>query len=337
MPARGRRSLLSTVAVPAVLVLALVTAVGVGSSEVTAGQLLGALLRGLRGEASGALDTIVLQIRLPRALLAALVGGGLGLAGAVYQGVFRNPLADPYLLGTAGGAGFGAALAVVVAGGSSVLAAVGAPLLAFAFAMATVVLVMILAREGGTLPVVRLILAGVVLSSVLTAGTSFLMLAAREQAAGILARLLGGFSFAGWGDVGVVTAFMVPAVVASLLLARALDVLQLGEDGASHLGLPVETVKYVLLAAATLVTAAAVSVAGIIGFVGLMTPHAVRLTVGPRHRPLLAHSLAWGATFMVVADLVARTVIAPAELPVGIITAVVGGPFFLVLLWRRRR
>src|SRR5690606_19689364 len=130
--------------------------------------------------------------------------------------------------------------------------------------------------------------------------------------------------------------FMLPAVGVSLLLARALDVLQLGEEGAAHLGLPVETVKYVLLGTATLVTAAAVSVAGIIGFVGLMTPHAVRLLVGPRHGPLLAHSLAWGATFLVVADLLARTVITPAELPVGIITALAGGPFFLVLLWRRR-
>lgn len=277
----------------------------------------------------------MLNIRLPRALLAALVGAGLGLAGAVYQGVFRNPLADPYLLGTAGGAGFGAALAVV-AGTGSLVTVLGAPLLAFVCALLTVLAVVVLARQGGTLPVVRLILAGVVLSSILTAGTSFLMLAAREQAAGILARLLGSFAFAGWSDVAVVSGFMVPAVVIVLLLARALDVLQLGEEGASHLGLPVETVKYVLLGAATLVTAAVVSVAGIIGFVGLMTPHAVRLTIGPRHRALLGHSLAWGATFVVVADLLARTVITPAELPVGIITALVGGPFFLLLLRRRR-
>ena len=326
---------MAAVAAPLALVLAVVTAVGIGTSEIAPGELLSAIGRGLRGEAAGPLDTIVLRIRLPRVFLAALVGGGLGLAGAVYQGVFRNPLADPYLLGTAGGAGFGSALAVVAAG-STALAAIGAPLLAFTFALATVVLVTLLARQGGSLPVVRLILAGVVLSSILSAGTSFLMLAAREQAVGILARLLGGFSFAGWADVLVVTAFMLPAVAVALALARALDVLQLGEDGASHLGLPVETVKYVLLGAATLVTAAAVSVAGIIGFVGLMTPHAVRLTVGPRHRPLLLHSLVWGATFMVVADLFARTVITPAELPVGIVTALVGGPFFLLLLWRRR-
>ncbi|HZJ08885.1 MAG TPA: iron ABC transporter permease [Trueperaceae bacterium] len=322
-------------AAPALLLVALVVAVATGSSEVTVGQLLGSLGRGLRGEAVGALDTIVLQIRVPRALLAALVGGGLGLAGAVYQGVFRNPLADPYLLGTAGGAGFGAALAAVF-GGSAGFLGLQAPLLAFVFALASVIVVMLLAQQGGALPVVRLILAGVVLSSILGAGTSFLMLAERELTAGILARLLGGFSFAGWAEVAVVTGFMVPAVVVAMSLARALDVLQLGEEGAAQLGLPVESVKYVLLVAATLVTAAAVSVAGIIGFVGLMTPHAVRLLVGPRHRALLVHSLAWGATFMVVADLLARTVITPAELPVGIITALVGGPFFLVLLWRRR-
>jgi iron complex transport system permease protein len=168
----------------------------------------------------------------------------------------------------------------------------------------------------------------------LSAVTSFLMVAEREQAATILNRLLGGFGLASWPDVLVVTLFLVPAAALALVLARGLDVLQLGDRGAGYLGLPVERVRFVLLAGATLSTAAAVSVAGIIGFVGLMTPHAVRLLVGPRHGPLVVLSLVWGAVFMVGADLLARTLIAPVEVPVGVVTAVFGGPLFLVLLRR---
>src|SRR5690606_30179811 len=218
--------------------------------------------------------------------------------------------------------------------GTALTGRLAQPMLAFVLALGTVVFVSLLARQGRSLPVVRLILAGVVVSSMLSAVTSFLMLAAREQAASILNRLLGGFGLATWPDVMVVSLFLVPAAGLAVLLGRSLDVLQLGDRGAAYLGLPVERLRFILLAGATLATAAAVSVAGIIGFVGLMTPHAVRLLAGPRHVPLVTLSLIWGAVFMVCADLLARTLIAPAEVPVGVVTAVVGGPLFLVLLRR---
>lgn len=307
-------------------------AVGVGSVHVPLADMAATLQKALRGEQLVGAEVIVWQMRLPRVLTAALVGGALALAGAVYQGVFRNPLADPYLLGTASGAGFGATLVAALAGAAPLLTQVGAPVVAFLFGLGTVLLVAVLAREGAALPTVRLILAGVVVGSIFTAATSFLMVVSREQAAGMLARLLGGFGFSGWSDVLVLVAFTVPALLLAGAFARALDLLQLGEEGAALLGLPVEAVKYLMLGVATLVTAAAVSVAGIIGFVGLIVPHAVRLALGPGHRRLLPLACTWGAGFMVLADLLARTVVAPVEVPVGIITAVLGGPFFLLLL-----
>lgn len=316
------------------LVVAVLFATLVGSTSIAPAELLASVGRVMRGDDWLPVDVIVFGIRMPRVLLAAAVGGSLGLAGAVFQGVFRNPLADPFLLGTASGAGLGAALAFVAPVGAAVTGRLAQPLVAFVFALSTVVLVSLLARQGRSLPVVRLILAGVVVSSMLSAVTSFLMVAAREQAASILNRLLGGFGLASWPDVLVVTLFLLPAAFVALLLARSLDVLQLGDRGAAYLGLPVERLRFVLLASATLATAAAVSVAGIIGFVGLMTPHAVRLLVGPRHGSLMKLSLVWGAVLMVCADLLARTLIAPAEVPVGVVTAVFGGPLFLALLRR---
>jgi len=316
------------------LVVVALLATLVGSTALAPAELLASFGRVLRGGDRLPIDVIVFGIRMPRVLLAAAVGGSLGLAGALFQGVFRNPLADPFLLGTASGAGLGSALAFVAPVGAALSGRLTQPLVAFVFALSTVVMVSLLARHGRSLPVVRLILAGVVVSSMLSALTSFLMVASREQAASILNRLLGGFGLASWPDVFVVTLFLVPAALLALLLTRSLDVLQLGDRGAANLGLPVERLRFVLLAAATLATAAAVSVAGIIGFVGLMTPHAVRLLVGPRHGALVALSLVWGAVFMVCADLVARTLIAPVEVPVGVVTAVLGGPLFLVLLRR---
>lgn len=331
------------------LVAVLVLAAGVGSVAIPPATVVAVLRDGalglLRGEAPVPLEldgirsvhaTIVWQLRLPRVVLAALVGMALGLAGAAFQGVFRNPLADPYLLGAASGAGFGAATAMVV-GLPLLLGAVAVPLAAFVGAAATVLLVVALAHRGWTLPVVPLILAGVVVGSLLAAGTSFVMLVAREQATGVLTWLLGSLSFASWTHI----ATLAPVVAGSLLglqvSARGLDLLQLGEGSAAQLGVRVELLKWGVVGLATLVTAAAVSVAGVIGFVGLLVPHAVRLTVGPDHRRLLTLAAIWGALFLVAADLVARTLIAPAELPVGVVTAILGAPLFLVLLRRTVR
>ncbi len=328
----GRSQLLILAASAAALAAVIVVAIAVGSVTVTPDVVVSAVRKGLAGERLRPLETVVWQLRFPRVLLAGLVGAGLALAGAVFQGVFRNPLADPYLIGTASGAGFGAVLVMSLGASAPVLAGLGAPAAAFVCALATVLLVVFLARVGGALPTVRLVLAGVVISSLFTAGTSFLLVAAREQAGGILAWLLGGFGFSTWRQVGLMAAVALPALALVGAFSRALDLLQLGEEGAALLGLGVERTKLLLLGVATLVTAAAVSVAGIIGFVGLVVPHAARLALGRPHGRLLPVATLWGAGFMILADLLARQVIAPVEVPVGIVTAIVGGPFFLWLL-----
>lgn len=318
------------------LTLVLLAAIGLGPVALAPDEVLGALLRGLRGETQGTADTIVWQVRLPRALLAAAVGAGLAVAGTAFQAVFRNPLADPYLLGAASGAGFGAAVALTFGATWPWLGALGVAPSAFLAALATITLVLALARRGGRLPTVALILAGVVIGSSLSAGTSFVMLAARERSVGVLTWLLGSFAFADWGDVRRVAPVLLATLAAALAARRPFDLLQLGEAPARSLGVPVEAFKWAVVGIATLLTAVSVAAAGVIGFVGLVTPHAVRLALGPAHGRLLPLAAAWGATFLVLADLLARTVIAPAELPVGILTALVGGPFFLLLLRRGR-
>ncbi|CAN5827168.1 iron ABC transporter permease [soil metagenome] len=326
------------------LLLTVVFAAGIGTVHVPPGGVLAAIGRGLAQTIGAAApgdgatrvaDTIVWQIRLPRVVLAATVGAALALAGAAFQGVFRNPLADPYLLGAASGAGFAAAAAMVYGAGLPLLGGWGVPVAAFVGAAATVVVVVALARRGWSVPVVPLILAGVVIGSSLSAGTSFVLLAAREQAVGILSWLLGSLTFASWDRLAVAAPLVLVAAVVLLACARGLNVLQLGETSAAQLGVPVEALKVAVVAAATLATAAAVSMAGVIGFVGLVVPHAVRLALGPDHVRLLPVAAIWGAAFLVLADLVARTVISPVELPVGVVTALVGAPFFLALLRRR--
>jgi iron complex transport system permease protein len=326
------------------LLVTVVVAAGIGSVHVPPGGVVAAVARGIAGAfgdaaaidpATRVADTIVWQIRLPRVVLAATVGAALALAGAAFQGVFRNPLADPYLLGAASGAGLAAAAAMVYGAGLPLMRGWGVPAAAFVGAAATVVVVVALARRGWSVPVVPLILAGVVIGSSLSAATSFVLLAAREQATGILSWLLGSLTFASWERLAVAAPLVLVAAVVLLASARGLNVLQLGETSAAQLGVPVEALKAAVVAAATLATAAAVSMAGVIGFVGLVVPHAVRLALGPDHVRLLPVAAVWGAAFLVLADLVARTVISPAELPVGVVTALVGAPFFLALLRRR--
>ena len=317
----------------ALLVAVLVFATGVGSTPLSPGEVARGVLHGLTGTLSDTDDTIVWQLRLPRVLLAALVGGSLALAGTAYQGLFRNPLADPYLLGVASGAGLGGAVALTV-GAALPWPLSSPPLMSFVFALLSVGVVFLLARRrGGALPV-SLILAGVVLGSSTTALTSLLMLAERDDAARVLAWLLGSFGLSSWAQLGAVLPFALFAGIIILASAPALNVLGLGDTSAAALGLRVERFRGVLIVAATLLTAAAVAAAGIIGFVGLIVPHALRLAFGPDHRALLPLSVVYGGVFMVAADLAARTLLSPAELPIGVLTALVGGPFFLWLLRR---
>lgn len=290
----------------------------------------------LAGDVPQTWRSIIWEVRLPRVLLAGLAGAVLAMSGATYQAVFRNPLADPYLIGVATGAALGATI-VIVSGAS--LAWYGLsllPMAAFAGALISVVVVYGVARAGGAVPTNTLILAGVAVSSLSTAITSFLMIKNTTNTLMVFSVVLGGFNTATWRDALWVLPYAAPAALVILAHGRILNVLTLNEEQAAHLGINVERTKLLLLGAASLATAAAVSVSGTIGFVGLIVPHAVRLVWGPDNRHLLPMAIVLGAAFLIGADLIARTADQPSEIPVGIITAVCGVPFFLYLLRRAR-
>jgi iron complex transport system permease protein len=283
------------------------------------------------------IETIILEIRLPRVILAGLVGAALAMAGATYQGLFRNPLADPYLIGVAQGASLGAVVGFLLPTTGHSLGIGVIPLFAFVGAIVSTTIVYALARVGKTLPVTTLILAGVALGALLGSIVSYLIISSGEKMHSIIFWLMGSFAFSQWSDVKFVLPYIAVGIGVILLYARPLNIMQLDEEQAQQLGINVERLKLVLLAAATLITAAAVSFVGIIGFVGIIIPHAVRLLWGADHRFLLPLSVLTGAIFLIVADLIARTAQAPAEIPIGVITAICGAPFFLYLLRRRRR
>jgi cobalamin transport system permease protein len=277
---------------------------------------------------------ILWQLRLPRVVLGGLVGAMLAMAGAAYQGVFRNPLADPYLLGAAAGAGLGATLAIGYGPhGSDLLL----PVAAFAGAVAGVAAAYSLGRSAGTRTATSLILSGVAVAAFLTAIQTYVQQRKSETLREVYGWILGRLTTAGWREVLLVVPYALVSAAVLLLHRRLLDVLAVGDDEASSLGLRAARVRLVVVAAATLATAAAVAVSGLIGFVGIIVPHTVRLVAGSSHRLLLPLSLVGGAAFLILADLVARTVTAPAELPIGVVTAFVGAPFFALVLRGSRR
>lgn len=322
------------------LLISLLIAVSVGPvslSPIIVLKVLARHLLGLDAEVEPAFDAIIWQIRLPRVLLAGLVGACLSLCGAAYQGVFRNPLADPYLLGIASGAGL-AQTAVIVFSWGLILGGFDLLILAgFVGAMVSVLAAYGMARVNGQAPSGSLILAGVAISSINVAAISYLMLAHQESASRVLTMLLGSFNSSTWRDLSFMAPYFVPAGLVIFAHGRLLNVMQLGEDEARQAGLETERTRLVLLIAASLATAAAVSVSGIVGFVGLIVPHGVRLLFGPDYRRLLPLSALSGAGFLMLADTCARTLIEPGELPVGVITSFLGVPFFLYLLRRQRR
>lgn len=283
------------------------------------------------------LETIVIDIRLPRIILAGLVGAALAAAGATYQGLFRNPLADPYLIGVAQGAALGAVIGFLLPSGWHGLGFGIIPLLAFTGALMSTTVVYMLARVGKALPVTTLILAGVALGALLSSIVSYLIISSGEKIHGIMFWLMGSFSLSQWSEAIIVSPYVLAGLIVLLLYARSLNLMQLDEEQAQQLGINVERLKLVLLGAATLITAAAVSFVGVIGFVGIIIPHAVRLLWGADYRFLLPLSILTGAIFMILADIIARTALAPTEIPVGVITAICGAPFFLYLLRRRKR
>ena len=280
--------------------------------------------------------TIILTLRLPRTALVLLTGAALGGSGAAYQGLFRNPLADPYLIGVASGAGLGAVLAMNIHWPYTFGALLAVPAAAFIGAILTVFLVYTLARIGKTLPTTNLILAGVAFSAFATAVTSFLMLHSTGELRRAISWLLGGSSTAGWAPVLTILPYLAIGLGILLLSGHALNLLQFGDDQAQQLGLPITRVRTLILLAASLATAAAVSFSGIIGFIGLIVPHLMRLWFGVDYRRLLPLSLLGGAAALLLSDVLARLIAAPQEIPVGIVTALFGAPFFLWVLRRAK-
>ena len=284
-------------------------------------------------------ETILFQIRLPRVIAAALVGSALASAGVLFQGLLRNPMADPYIIGTSAGAAFGATIAMMLPISLAFLSFGLVPIAAFVGALAAVLLVYNLARVGGTTPVVSMLLAGFAVSAMLTAVMFFMVTLSGQTGLlqSIYSFLMGSVSVSGWNKIIVVAPLVIGGIIAARFLAFRLNAFALGEEGAAYLGIDVERDKLLVLALGSLLTAVAVSISGLVGFVGLVVPHAVRLVLGPDHRLLLPAAALFGGAFLVLADLLARTMLAPREIPLGILTAFIGAPFFIYLLRRTRR
>lgn len=295
------------------------------------------LWRTVRGTASSeTFRTILWEIRLPRTALIALVGAALAGSGAAYQGLFRNPLADPYLIGVASGAGLGAIIAMSIEWPYTTLGLLAVPAAAFITSLLTVFLVYTIAHVGGSVPTTNLILAGVAVSSFAVSLTSFLMLRSTGEVRRAIGWLLGGVSLVSWDATLALIPYLALGLTTLVFTGYALNLLQFGDDQATQLGLNVRRAKFIIIVAASLVTAAAVSFAGIIGFVGLIVPHIVRLWWGVDYRRLIPLSILGGASVLLFADVLSRVVIAPQELPIGIVTALAGAPFFLWVLRRSK-
>lgn len=322
----------------ALLVGLLVVSTGMGFIQIPAAAVVKIILNKIFGSPdliSGMneiLPVIVMDVRLPRILSAALVGGGLAMCGVVFQGILLNPLADPYTLGVSAGAAFGAALAILL--NVSALGVYSVPVFAFLGAVATLGAVIYLSTGSGGLSSNNLILSGIIVAAILSAGISFFKYVADEQVAVIIFWLMGSFASKTWGDVGLTAACISAGVSVFLYFARELNLMSLGNQMASSLGVDTRRVTLILLATASVVAAVCVSVSGIIGFVGLLVPHIMRLLSGPDNRRLVPLSFLAGALLLLGADTLTRAVL-PTEIPIGVLTALIGGPFFCYLFRRQ--
>jgi|APSaa5957512622_1039677.scaffolds.fasta_scaffold06344_4 iron complex transport system permease protein len=286
---------------------------------------------------SNSFAAIILAIRLPHTILVALTGAALASSGAAYQGLFRNPLADPYLIGVASGAGLGAVFAMSIHWPNNMLGFYLVPIGAFIGAILTVVLVYNLARVNGLVPLTTLILAGVAVGAFASALTSYLMLRSDLQLHRAISFLLGGSPMTGWNPVKAALPYMVIGMGLLSLSGHMLNVLQFGEEEAKQMGLSVNWAKIFIIIVASLTTAVAVAFSGVIGFIGLVVPHMIRIIWGPDYRRLIPLSILGGASALLMADMLARILLAPSSLPVGIVTALAGAPFFLWILRRAKR
>jgi iron complex transport system permease protein len=324
-------------AAAALLIAALLTGALVGPADLGVFDVLRSLAHRARLPVASPLsdfeETILWDIRLPRVVLGAMVGAMLATAGAGYQGVFRNPLADPYLLGVAAGAGFGATLAVVYTSSQQLL-----PPAAFAGGSLAVLVTYLIGRSAGRDRAgVTFILAGVTVTSFFTAVQTFVQQQHSDTLQEVYSWILGRLPTSGWADVRLLLPYVAVAMVGLLAHRRLLDVLSVGDEEAATLGVNVGRVRLLVVVSATIGTAAAVAVCGLIGFVGIIVPHAIRLLAGPSYRRLLPLSIVVGAAFLVLADVVARTALSPAEIPIGVVTMFCGAPFFAIVLRTARK
>ncbi len=322
-----------------ILLATFVLSVGIGSISIPPVTTLRLLFNSITGNSyitdiPSSLADILLKIRLPHACLILMTGAALSGSGAAYQGLFRNPLADPFLIGVASGAGLGAVVAMSISWPSTLLGLYTIPISAFCGAVITVFIVYQLSRVGKRIPMTSLILAGVATSSFTNALTSLLMLQSDEEIHRALSWLFGGGTVTGWQPVIVMAPYVLIGITCLVYSGHSLNVLQFGEEQAQQLGLSTSRAKFIVILAASLTTATAVAFAGIIGFVGLIVPHLIRILWGTDYRHLIPLSFLGGGSALLIADLLARTMLAPQILPVGIVTALAGAPFFLWILRR---
>jgi iron complex transport system permease protein len=318
---------------------ALIVSTGMGFLKIPAASVVKIVLNRFTGDPgliagmNEIFPVVVMDVRLPRILTAAIVGGGLAVCGVVFQGILLNPLADPYTLGVSAGAAFGASLAILLNVGAFGIYSV--PLFAFIGAAATLGAVIYLSSAGGGLSSSNLILSGIIVAAILSAGISFLKYLADEQVAVIIFWLMGSFASKVWADVALSLGCVTVGLAVFIYHARELNLMSLGSQMASSLGVDTRRVTLVLLVTASLVSAVCVSVSGIIGFVGLLVPHTMRLLAGPDNRRLIPVSLLAGAVLLLAADTLTRAVL-PAEIPIGVLTALIGGPFFCYVFRRHQ-
>ncbi|RKD29090.1 FecCD family ABC transporter permease [Thermohalobacter berrensis] len=280
---------------------------------------------------------IILKLRIPRVLLGVLVGAALSCVGAAFQGMFKNPMADPYIIGISSGAALGASLIIITGLNATIFGIRSVSLGAFIGAIASTFIVYVISRVKKRVPITVLLLSGIAVGQFFTAIMSFLMVLHSNDLTRIIFWTLGSFSGKGWNELLPIILPVFFSIVVLNFFARDLNVMLTGEESAQNMGIDVEKIKILILIICALITAMAVSVSGIIGFVGLIVPHIVRLIVGPDHRILIPASALFGGIFMIFADTIARTIIAPTEIPVGIITSLFGGPFFIYLLRKKKR
>lgn len=336
----GWRSIL---VVSGTLLVSGVLGITIGAVELSVGSVIGEVLDRVPGididSGLSERETAILwELRVPRVVLAGLVGGMLAISGAAFQGVFRNPLADPYLLGVAAGAGLGATLAIAYVPDQAQWMVSPLPVAAFAGAVLGVAVTYVLGRSATRVyAAATLILAGVAVAAFLTATQTFIQQQNTETFREVYAWILGALGTVGWREVLLIIPYVALSALGLLLYRRLMDVMGVGDEEADSVGIRSARVRLAVVAAATLGTAAAVAVSGLIGFVGIIVPHAIRLVLGSSYRVILPLSLGFGAAFLILADVIARSVLAPAEIPIGVVTAFFGAPFFLLVLSRARR